>query len=317
MKSTDIKEVKYNGNEVIALYKGGNLIYRKQDDTPPGNVLAGSFTEAGNYTFTYNTSYIQPISLNADLTFRTNVDVESVVSYNKMFNIQRKLNSIDLFPDTPNVTDLSFMFNCCSALTKVNLTNLIGKNVTDVTCMFSDCSALREVKLSNFNTENVATMTLMFSGCSSLKELDLTSFNTGKVTSMSNMFANCSSLKELDLTSFNTENVTNMSNMFYNCSTLRELNLSDLDFTNVDYMTYIFYGCTALETVTGNISNIMKDIDLHYSPLNHDSVMVFFNGLADVTSKKTITLSQTSWDQLYYAADMLLATDKGWTVAVA
>ena len=51
--------------------------------------------------------------------------------------------------------------------------------------MFERCSSLKELNLSNFNTNNVTNMESMFYECSSLKELNLSNFNTNNVTDMS------------------------------------------------------------------------------------------------------------------------------------
>ena len=37
--------------------------------------------------------------------------------------------------------------------------------------MFEECSSLKELNISNFNTNNVTNMTQMFAGCKLLKEL--------------------------------------------------------------------------------------------------------------------------------------------------
>ena len=80
--------------------------------------------------------------------------------------------------------------------------------------MFDDCSSLTNIDLSNFNTQNVIDMKNMFSNCSSLININLCNFNTQNVNCMSNMFYNCRSLTNIDLTFFNTQNVKNMSSMF-------------------------------------------------------------------------------------------------------
>ena len=48
--------------------------------------------------------------------------------------------------------------------------------------MFNGCSSLKELNLSNFNTNKVIDMSSMFSRCSSLKKLNLNNFNTDNVT---------------------------------------------------------------------------------------------------------------------------------------
>jgi surface protein len=58
--------------------------------------------------------------------------------------------------------------------------------------MFEGCSSLKNVNLSEFKTENTINMNNMFSRCSSLKELNLSDFNTKNVTDMVFMFSGCS-----------------------------------------------------------------------------------------------------------------------------
>ena len=62
--------------------------------------------------------------------------------------------------------------------------------------MFDGCSSLTNLNLSNFNTQKVTNMEYMFKGCSSLTNLNLSNFNTQNVTDMYWMFDGCSSLKK-------------------------------------------------------------------------------------------------------------------------
>ena len=128
--------------------------------------------------------------------------------------------------------------------------------------MFEGCSALKSLDLTNFNTAKVTDMSFMFNGCSALTSLDLTNFNTAKVVNMGNMFYGCSALTSLDLTNFNTANVTYMDNMFNGCSALTSLDLTNFNTAKVTHMNNMFEGCSALTTiyasdkfVTDNVSN--------------------------------------------------------------
>ena len=61
------------------------------------------------------------------------------------------------------------MFNGCSLLTTLNLSNFITKKVTNMSNMFNGCSLLANLNLSNFDVKNVNVMWNMFHGCVSLK----------------------------------------------------------------------------------------------------------------------------------------------------
>ena len=62
--------------------------------------------------------------------------------------------------------------------------------------MFERCSLLTNIDLSNFITCNVTNMNSMFYGCSSLKYINLSNFNINKVSDMHYMFGDCSSLSK-------------------------------------------------------------------------------------------------------------------------
>ena len=150
--------------------------------------------------------------------------------------------------NTANVEFMDNMFNGCSALKSLDLTNFNTAKVTDMGNMFYGCSALTSLDLTNFNTAKVTDMSFMFYGCSALKSLDLTNFNTAKVVNMYMMFNGCSALESLDLTNFNTANVTYMNNMFEGCSALTTIYASDkFDTDNVKYGLDMFTGCKSLK----------------------------------------------------------------------
>ena len=151
--------------------------------------------------------------------------------------------------NTEKVTNMSYMFSSCKALTSLNLSNFNTEKVTDMQGMFKECSNLTSLDLSNFNTENVTDMNGMFYGCTKLESLDLSNFNTAKVTKMNYMFDNCNKITSLDLTSFNTAEVTKMDYMFRSCNALTSLDLSNFNTAKVTDMTYMFYGCDALTSL--------------------------------------------------------------------
>ena len=143
-------------------------------------------------------------------------------------------------------TSLREFFNGCETLETISgLEYLNTANVEFMDNMFNGCSALKSLDLTNFNTEKVTEMDNMFNGCSALKSLDLTKFNTANVEFMYHMFDGCSALTSLDLTNFNTANVEYMNNMFEGCSALKSLDLTKFNTAKVTKYTFIIYrnGC--------------------------------------------------------------------------
>ena len=165
--------------------------------------------------------------------------------------------------NTENVTNMSYMFVKCKALTSLNLTSFNTEKVTDMQGMFKECSNLTSLDLSNFNTEKVTDMRGMFWECSNLTSLNLTRLNTEKVTAMNGMFYGCTKLESLDLSKFNTAKVTNMNQMFYGCSALTSLDLSNFNTAEVKSMTYMFNNCSTLTSLDLSNFNTAKVTDMN------------------------------------------------------
>ena len=134
------------------------------------------------------------------------------------------------------------LFQYCQCIETINFTKFYRTNITDMSFMFNGCSA-KEINLTNFNTNNATDLSWMF-GSTLLKEINLTNFNTNNVTDMSYMFNGCSALKELNLANFQTDKVTNMKWMFNYCSSLTELNLTNFEINEANDMRWMFNGCS-------------------------------------------------------------------------
>lgn len=166
-------------------------------------------------------------------------------------------------------------FYMCRDLTIIEgLEYLNTEKVTDMTGMFDGCSSLTSLDVSNFNTQNVTSMWAMFHTCSSLTSLDVSKFNTEKVTNMRGMFGNCSNLTSLNLSNFNTQNVTDMRGVFYGCSSLTSLNVSKFDTRNVTDMSYMFLGC-------GNLASL--DVS-NFDTRNVTDMLSMFGSCSNLTS---------------------------------
>ena len=192
-----------------------------------------------------------------------NLNTENVTNMSYMFVKCKALTSLDLSNfNTEKVTDMQGMFKECSALTSLDLSKFNTEKVTDMRGMFWECSNLTSLNLTRLNTENVTAMNGMFYGCTKLESLDLSKFNTAKVTKMNQMFYNCYALTSLDLTSFNTAKVENMTEMFNGCNALTSLDLSNFNTAKVANMKYMFYGCSALTSLDITSFNTAEVTDM-------------------------------------------------------
>ena len=157
------------------------------------------------------------------------------------------------------VPNKPWMFDECSNLISIDMTNFDISSVTNMTYMFGDCRSLKELDVSNWDTSNVTSMYYMFHGCTSLEKLDVSNWDTSNVTDMNTMFGSCNSLKELDVSNWDTSNVTNMAQMFFGCWSLTELDVSNWKTSSLENMGSIFTSCRGLNKLdvsNWNTSNV-------------------------------------------------------------
>ena len=320
MTNKDITKIYFQGNEIVALYRGDTLIFKKSGVVPPSPT--GKYTVRGTVNPYSGEQSIQlcvngkqeQFNVNSDNTFEhtfVNVPVTNMDYFTQP--CRDKLKTIDLSSlNTSNVTSMIEAFYECDKLEEIILTNLDTSSVTNMTMMFNGCPALTSLDVSNFDTSNVTDMTSMFSRCYNLKSLDVSNFDTSNITYMTSMFLGTWNLTSLDLSSFNTSNVVDMHYMFDYDSELTDLYMNFDVRLNKDF-TDIFFGCNKLTNVVGKFEGTKFDLDLSYCPLTAASAMVFINGLATVTTKRTLKLSATTYDSLT-PEQIAIATSKGWTV---
>ena len=192
------------------------------------------------------------------------LNTSNVTSMFRMFDDCSGLTSLDVSNfNTSNVTIMQYMFWRCSGLTSLDVSNFNTSNVVSMSHMFGGCSGLTSLDVSNFNT--MPNMTSLFDDCSGLTSLDVSNFNTENVTYMSGMFSGCSGLTTLDVSHFNTSNVTLMRSMFSGCSNLTSLDVSHFETGNVTDMSSMFYGCSKLSKLTlGNCFTTTEELKFDY-----------------------------------------------------
>lgn len=202
-----------------------------------------------------------------------NFNTEKATDLSYLFYNCYSLTKIDFsnFRAGP-ATNWSHMFDGCHSLTRI--TGLDGVNtssVTDMSYMFNCCLALTDLDLSHFNTAKVTDMSYMFGSCVRLTGLDLDNFNTAKVTNMSYMFSGCEDIRHIYMSNFNTANVTSMQSMFSGCSKMVQLDVTSFDVSKVENMTFMFSSCPELLTIYCNCD--WKD----YLPSDASSNYIFDN----------------------------------------
>ena len=216
-------------------------------------------TTSGDKYINYKKEYENENEIKDNCQIRIN---DELIPFSYFYTFKKKGKYKIKYSFLLNITKSNYLFNDCSSLINIDLSNFNTNNINNMCYMFNDCSFLLNINLSNFNTNKVTDMSFMFNECSSLLNINLSNFNTNNVTNMCCMFSGCSSLTSLDLSNFNTNNVTNMSCMFYECSSLLNINLSNFNTNNFTDISKMFYGCYKLNK--NKIITKDKNILNHY-----------------------------------------------------
>jgi hypothetical protein len=252
-------------------------------------------------------------------------DTSNVTNSNDMFNSCYSLETIPSF-NFGSVTTASSMFFACYSLISVPVVNF--GNATTLTNLFFGCHNLTTI--AGLTTTKCTDFTFMFRACYALETVPL--FDTSKALYFGNMFQDCFALTEIP--AFNTISLINMANAFNSCYNLKTMPL--LDTSKVTNFTGAFANCPSLDempalslsstTVSSLFSNgsitrapfvdIRNSFTFANQMLSRAAIVEIFNGLASgVTGSKIITVSGNPGSSALTAADRLIATNKGWTIA--
>lgn len=222
-----------------------------------------------------------------------------------MFCKMKGLSNIDFISkkiNTSKSTDFGSMFNSCSSLTSLDLSNFNTSSGTNFQSMFYGCSKLTSLDLSNFDTSSGKTFGSMFNGCGGLTSLDISGFKTPSGTDFNGMFNNCSKLTNLDVSSFNTSSGTNFSYMFFGCKALTSLDLSNFDTSSGTNFGNMFNGCSALTSLDISGFNTSKGT-------NFEGMFNSCSSLASLDTSNFDTSSGTSFQSMFYNCRSLASLD--------
>lgn len=232
--------------------------------------------------------------------FENSFAEEGIRSTANWFKSCSKLTTVEGWANL-NTNSLFSMFEGCTALTSINLSDLNLKEVTSMGYTFNGCTALKSVTFgSNTQSQKLTTMRDLFVGCTALTTIKMSGVNTENVTDMEAMFQNCSSLTTLNH-SLNMQNVTNAASMFRNCG-LKTVYLGTDMLTKVTTTSNMFAGCKNLTTVT--ISLNMPENKTMENMFNGCSSLTTFTGKV-YTYNGTPTKKVQSMKNMFYGCSEL------------
>ncbi len=229
---------------------------------------------------------------------------DGAVSMERMFDRCTSLTGLDLSDfNTEDVVSMAGMFTECRSLRELDLSAFDTGKVKSMWNMFGACENLKEMDISGFDMANVENVEFLFNLCNALETVRLDGLDMGNVITMRCMFQSCKSLESVDLSGLRTERVENMASVFNNCTALRKVNMSGLNTENVTNMEYMFQGCSSL-----------TELDL--SSLDTGKVTTMRGMFRSCTSLETLDLSgletggETDTEDMFYNCPRLSRNDE-------
>ncbi|WP_125589280.1 BspA family leucine-rich repeat surface protein [Companilactobacillus jidongensis] len=206
-------------------------------------------------------------------------------------------------------SSLKNLFNGFTNLTTITgLNNLDTSNVTNYSYMFNNCTSLTNIDISNFKTtvDSPTDLQYMFANDAKLATITMGGFTVPNVSDIQDMFVRCSALTGVDLSGLNTTNVNNFSEMFMSCSSLSSLDLTHTNMRSaVPYLTsmgahFMLNGTVGLESITLNNDDAIKGSSIGdaWVGTDTDGAALGANGWID-ESDSSRWLSSSDLENLY------------------
>jgi hypothetical protein len=163
-------------------------------------------------------------------------------------------------------------------------------------------------KVGNVDISAATIVISVFANCFNLKELGNVNLAAG--TSFNSTFANCVNLYKIG--TITSTAVTNLTSAFSGCVSLRTIILTDL--TNVTITTGAFSNCFSLQNL--RVPNIVQTFTVADCAMERAALVQVFNDLGTPGTTRTITVTRNPGSADLTAADILIATNKNWTVTL-
>lgn len=177
--------------------------------------------------------------------------VKAPVNSNHLFQgcIATKMDLKGL--DVSNVENASYMFQNCTKLINLDVSNWNTSNIQTLEGTFVYCSKLQDISLQNWNTSSVKNLTNTFHRCQSITEIHIDDWDVSNVKSFSSIFGYCLNLKNINLKKWNTKNAETFWAMFDGCNSLLSLDLTNFNTSKVKNMGWMFSETYKLKEVKG------------------------------------------------------------------
>lgn len=241
------------------------------------------------------------------LTYIKSFDTSNVTNFNFMF--QSLSIDMDLsWVDTSNGVNFESMLEFYGSLTDASWLN-VTSSATNVIELFNGCTKL-EKHPTSMDLTNCANLKGTFS--SNIKMITPPTLNNSSgITYCEKAFQFCYNLQTAPSLS---GTMVTVREMFYNCKSLRSIPAYDLSsivaYPNSYRMAYYANGLK--ESL---ITTHKSQVSYANCGLSRSAIVDIFNNLQTNADGRTIYVNANPESNLLTASDLLIATNKGWTVS--
>jgi len=203
-------------------------------------------------------------------------------------------------------------------------------SITSLGSAFENFYQLRKFTINN--TSLVISLNNTFKACYSLKTIPF--FNTSSVTSLSGTWQNCYSLRTMPLLDFSK--VTSTDTTWSGCSSMQFYPLFDFSKVTTFSGTFLYntslqqfpncnlalvtsfggggFNAGCVSVARGAFQNIRYSISYANFSYSQSAIVEIFNGLGTAVGTPTVNVSSNPGRAALTAAEILIATSKGWIV---
>ena len=185
--------------------------------------------------------------------------------------------------DTSKVETMFRMFDRCSKLVTVDVSNWDVSKVTTLQCIFQGCYVITGLDLSKWNTSNVTNMGFMFHSCSALNTVDVSNWDVSKVTDFDHMFAH-SHMSGIDVSKWDTSSATNMYALFHTVKNTT-IDVSSFDTSKVEAFGQMFEYMSQLTEIKG-LENFDTSKGIDFDEMFHDCTKLTKLDLSSFDTRK-------------------------------
>lgn len=245
-------------------------------------------------------------------------EISNTVNVNTMAGMYYYCYNIKSCPvyDTANVTSMSNMFANCYSLEAAPAFNTI--KVTTFSGMFANCVALSTIPMYDY--QKATTISTMFNNCVGLKSIGAFNFGTTTTSGIICTSAfSCSNAFDGALEEIGTFTIpataasVSYGSMFVNNRNLKSVNLDCAKVIATAGIGSVLSGAVNIRSVI--LTGLRFGAFTIGGMMDAPALVALFTSLGTATGSQTITVSGNwGWASLT-AADKLIATSKGWTLA--